>query len=85
MVAVYGGVLRDPQKSMAEFNTILDQLQGDVLKELKIVPFPEKNIAVMTFVMEGARDEIDKLGATLGCMLNLTITPAAEIKGGETP
>jgi hypothetical protein len=80
IIAVYGIVLQDPKNLMELFNDYFEDGRGDLVQDYKVIPFDDRNIAVIITILKGDEKEIDNFTGDLGTMKGIIIKAAVEMK-----
>jgi len=74
-VAVVGIVLTNKQESVKKVNDVISSF-GDIIIGRMGIPYKERNISVISLIVDGTTDEIGALTGKLGNIKNVKIRVA---------
>ncbi|MDR0910017.1 MAG: iron-only hydrogenase system regulator [Spirochaetaceae bacterium] len=70
-IAVVGSILENPQESQEAFNATVAEFRH-LVKARMGVPFEQKDLSVISIIVEGALDEINAFTGKLGRISGVT-------------
>jgi putative iron-only hydrogenase system regulator len=71
-IAVISAILENPERSQAEFNSLVASFKG-IVKGRMGLPMPEYGVSVITIALAGELDDINSLTGKLGLLHSVQV------------